>query len=133
MKEKTLHTEGLISFIMRETRDEDEFRHYMRSISGYFPAVTVRLRNGSTYMSTYVRIQREGRWWKVFVMEAANPDWGLDASGFLTRFCTSVRQVQLFYKLTGQFEELDITQLSDEDLLRLQTDPKFKLCQGDEQ
>jgi|AMWB02.1.fsa_nt_gi hypothetical protein len=119
-------TEGFIPFILRSEESAYEFRQHMRKISDYWPKITLECVDGLTSIGTWVRIKRDDKWWKVFVLQSAYMDWGVDAINFLNRFCNEVHKVQHLYKLTygkvvdmrgNPLEELDPLQIDEVDRL----------------
>ena len=69
------------------------------------------------YASTLVRINRDGKWYVVHCVESVYITPECDEKNMLLRLALSVHQIQNLYKITGQFEDVDTLQISEEERL----------------
>ena len=70
------------------------------------------------YASTLVRIERDGKWYVVHCVESIVPTDIVGERNLLLKFIDSVYSIQLLYKVTGIFEDVDSSQIDEIERLK---------------
>jgi len=113
----------LVQKILLEDYEFKEIVKRLKDKSHYYPSVVTEIINNTIYVSTLVRVFRDGKWWKVHCVNSAFHEMLFDASELMSLFCESVYKIQLFYIVNGRwdtfgrYEDLDECQLSEEERL----------------
>jgi hypothetical protein len=102
-----MNTEGILS----QAKKHQDFIQQLKEHSPYYPDYVTGLNFGNTYISTIVRIEREGKWYRVHCVESMHGFATLPA--LYPKFMKTVYKIQHLWQLTGKYEELDSLQITE--------------------
>ncbi|HTJ52656.1 MAG TPA: hypothetical protein VL443_24540 [Cyclobacteriaceae bacterium] len=100
--------------------DADKFKqkiYTLKERSPIYPDILIEKQNSKTYASTLIRIERDGVWYKVHVVEIDHHDPSLNIMVpenyyLIQRLLTQVYYIQFLYKICGR-EDVDVNQESE--------------------
>ena len=104
--------------ILSNVMELESHTQKLKIMSEYYPIIKQDVFDNTIFLTTLVRIERDGKWYTVHCVESFA---SIDSLDFATNFETmmiNVHNIQHLYKITGTMEDLDILQQSEADRLR---------------
>jgi len=96
----------------------------LKKDSDYYPSVLIReydsnhnIYKGALFMSTLVRIERDGKHYIVHCVVSMLNTSNAAMSNLFLRLINSVHRITYLYEITGEFEDVDELQESEKDRL----------------
>lgn len=98
----------------------------LKSVSPYYPEVLRGERDGSIYLTTKVRIERDGKWYFVHHVRCFMPTNSTDSYIALKTLMFDCYQTIYLWKMSG-LEELDTLQISEPERLQALTGTELQI------
>lgn len=102
--------------MMNEDTTDKLLRRKFSQDAPYYPNILLVREGTALYGGTYIRIERDGKWYKVLCVEAAITN---DAAQLLVKIMNIVYRIQWLYRLTGNdnMEKIDELQIPERERL----------------
>ena len=94
----------------------------LKAISQYYPIIKQDVHDGSIFLTTLVRIERDGKWYIVHCVESFTPTKPEDFVQSFKNMMFNVHQIQYLYQISGTMEDIDPLQQSEMDRLKEEHD-----------
>lgn len=103
--------------IFHNIAESRSYTQKLKDMSEYYPNIKQDTRDETVYLTTLVRIERDGKWYTVHCVMSFGSKAPAVFVVALHRIMMEVHNIQYLYKITGTMEDLDILQQSETDRL----------------